>query len=137
MEIHKYMDNFPALKCSDGYRLSAAEVLLTNLHNKENYFQRGLPLGPQLFAVSPDEDNITECFLIINDTMYNIDSPLKAFDIFFKLFHALNCCYPKQTERELYFLQRAVYKIQCRSDKQIRDSKTEGLINEYNRYKPV
>ncbi|RVE41093.1 hypothetical protein evm_014258 [Chilo suppressalis] len=101
MEIHKYMDNFPALKCSDGYRLSAAEVLLTNLHNKENYFQRGLPLGPQLFAVSPDEDNITECFLIINDTMYNIDSPLKAFDIFFKLFHALNCCYPKQTEREL------------------------------------
>lgn len=65
-----------------------------------------------------------------------IDSPLKAFDIFFKLFHALHCCYPKQTERELYFLERAVYNIQCHSDKQIRDSKTEGFINEYNTVKP-
>lgn len=69
--------------------------------------------------------------------MYNVDSPLKAFDIFFKVFHALHCCYPKQIEREMYFQQRAVYNIQCDSDKQMRDSKTVGLINEYNKYKSV
>lgn len=87
--------------------------------------------------MSPDEDNVTECYMIINATMYNIGSPLKAFDIFFKSFHALHSYYPKESEREMYFLQRAVYNIQCDTDNQVRDPKTIGLINEYNKYKSV
>lgn len=86
--------------------------------------------------MTPDEDNITECYMMINATMYNVGSPLKAFDIFFKTFHALNSCYPKEVEREMYFLQISIYNIQCTTDKKLRDAKSSGLIHEYNNFKP-
>lgn len=113
----------------------AADIQAQYHRKKEKYFELGLNVGPQLFAVSPDEDYISECYTVINNTTYNLGGPLKAFDIFFKAFHALNLCYPKESEREMYFIQKSVFNIDCECDKTIRDCKSMGMINNYTKFK--
>ncbi|KAK3916201.1 Sugar fermentation stimulation protein-like protein [Frankliniella fusca] len=78
---------------------------------KDKYEPYQLSLGAQAIVVGPDLDTISNSFVRINSTMYEVENPLKALDVTFKVMHALDCKYHKESEREWFFLEKAVYKL--------------------------
>lgn len=68
--------------------------------------------------------------------LYEVDNPLKAFDIAFKIFHALDYKYPKECQREWFFMERCVYGMnQDKKDELI--GKTSSIRNDYANFKRV
>ncbi|XP_055375493.1 uncharacterized protein LOC129608168 [Condylostylus longicornis] len=61
--------------------------------------------------------NNTQAYVDIDGNLYNVDSPLKAIDLCFKVFHATNIAYPADAEVIWTFIQKAIYKINTKSDK--------------------
>ncbi|KAJ1519077.1 hypothetical protein ONE63_011319 [Megalurothrips usitatus] len=78
---------------------------------KDKYEPYGLSLGAQAIVVDPDLDTISNSFVRINSTMYEVENPLKALDITFKAIHALDCKYHKESVREWLILEKAVYHL--------------------------
>lgn len=56
-------------------------------------------------------NNISACYVDIDNIKYNLSTPLKAIDICFKLFHALNAQYPKYSEHVWQFIEAYVYEM--------------------------
>lgn len=70
-----------------------------------------MQLTPRAILVGQDEDSIEKSFVRVNGILYEVENPLKALDLTFKIIHALDADYPKESEREWQFFERAVYKI--------------------------
>lgn len=94
-----------------------------------------LHLGVQAVIVGEDIDNVKYSYVIINDIIYEIETPIKATDIAFKAMHALDSEYPTECAREWLFLQRGVYEITTSHDKNISDAKVLATIEEYLKFK--
>lgn len=86
---------------------------MTSLTNRcqTKYEPYSLKLGPTAIAVGPTVDSIERSYVRVNETLWEVDNPMKAVDICFKVLHALDAVYPKESEREYFFLERAVYSI--------------------------
>ena len=59
---------------------------------------------------------IEQAFVIINETVYEADSVIKAVDICYKSFFVFNANYPVQSYDPWIFLQRAVFQMETPYD---------------------
>lgn len=92
-----------------------------------------LKFGAQAIIVGDDPDSITKSFVRLNKHMFDMENPLKALDIVFKVMHAADAEYPAESKREWLFLERAVYGIKL--DQKGLDSATANLVKEFNKFK--
>ena len=77
----------------------------------------GVTVQPQVLALGNNISKPEQCFVIINDIVYEMDSIIKSCDICFKSFFVLNVNYPVQCLDPWTFIQRALYRIQTPYDK--------------------
>lgn len=56
-------------------------------------------------------DNITEAYCVINDIKYQVQTPLKALEITFKLFHSMDAKYPVESFHVWLFIQQYVFNL--------------------------
>lgn len=89
----------------------------------------------QAVIVGANLDSIKHSYVIINDVCYSVETPFKAIDVAFKSLYALDTKYPNECAKEWLFLQRSVYGICTKSDKDICDVTVLGLIEEYLKVK--
>ena len=92
-------------------------------------FELGLTLQP-LAVVIGEEEHPERFLVVIDDFFYEVESPLKAIDIVFKSFHALNLDYPPEAEQLWLFLQTKVYRITTRYDKHFTGVQSLGTMYE-------
>lgn len=74
--------------------------------------------------------NNTDVFSVVNNIYYKLETPLKAVDVCFKSFFALNLHYPMECEQIWLFIQNYFYDIKLESDKNFVFIKT--LMNDLN-----
>lgn len=84
--------------------------------------------------VSKDQDTIENNYVVINEVWYTVENPLKALDIAFKAANMLDTPYSIECEREMLFLQLAIYGIDTENKKKV-DVKTLALVMEYKKFK--
>lgn len=82
---------------------------------EQKYVSFGLTAQP-LPVIVGEFHNIQNCFVCIDSIRYNIDTPLKAIDLCFKVYHTLNAQYPKEAEPIWTFLQLYIYEIKTLND---------------------
>ncbi|KAJ1526452.1 hypothetical protein ONE63_009586 [Megalurothrips usitatus] len=70
-----------------------------------------LTCQPIAVIVGSAVDDIEKCHVVVDDYKYTLETPLKAIDIVFKIYHALHAVYPPESEPLWLFLQLAVYKF--------------------------
>lgn len=79
----------------------------------------GLTVQPFVILVSESLSHTPSCYICIDQILYSVESPLKAVDICFKGIHALNANYPPESIQVWMLLQKGVYFINTKFDKQI------------------
>lgn len=65
----------------------------------------------QPYVLLIETGEIFNAYVIINNSIYMVDSPLQAFDLCFKAFFSLNAKYPKKCEPVWLFIQKIIYNI--------------------------
>jgi len=73
-------------------------------------------LQPLIIIVGPSINEISNYFVIVNDTYYVLNSIVVAVDTCFKIFHALNLLYPVESLPVWSFIQKGFYKIKTAYD---------------------
>lgn len=91
------------------YQLKVAE-LKKSCAEKKNTFE------PVIIIVGT-VDKIVSSSIIIDNVTYIVADYLRAVDIAFKSFQALNCCYPTVCQTVWSFIQKYIYKINTPYDK--------------------
>ncbi|XP_034253506.1 uncharacterized protein LOC117652585 [Thrips palmi] len=114
--------------------LDSAAILTTLATRlKDKYEPFNLSLGPQAIVVGDTVDSITKSYVRVNSILYEVDNPLKAVDIAFKIMHTLDCQYPKESEREWFFLERSVYAINANKKNPL-TVKISSISNDFSRF---
>lgn len=109
---------------SDFYSLQSYDDIRVQIaKRKAKLKQWNLNLQPFAVMVGPTTDSILQRYIVIDEHFYSVESSLKAIDVTFKSFQALQAVYPPESERTWLFLQRAVYDIGTKYDKQFADAK--------------
>ena len=74
--------------------------------------RQGATLQPYPLIVGPFLSSITSSYVVIDGRLILHESPLRAVEVTFKVYHALNCSYyPIQSQRMWVVLADAVFKI--------------------------
>ncbi|GJQ68607.1 hypothetical protein Trydic_g17157 [Trypoxylus dichotomus] len=79
--------------------------------------QNGETMQP-LVVVQGDNNNF-QSYVMIDDIVYTLESPLKAVDTCFKTFFALNLKYPAESAHIWTFIQQKIYNIYTSLDKHL------------------
>jgi len=82
-------------------------------------FQKGTTLQLFPMIVGPTLATIHSSYVVINRRPILLESPLRAVEVAFKIFHALNCSYPIQSQRMWVVLSVALFNIHEESTTQI------------------
>jgi hypothetical protein len=80
----------------------------------------GITVQPYIAFICSDPQNelvVTASYIIINKYIFKVETPLKAIDICFKSFFALNLIYPVQSNHIWEFIQKFFYDIYLKKDK--------------------
>lgn len=85
--------------------------------------------------IGPSFDDIKQCFVIINNLRYEVETPLKAVDLVLKSCNALNIRYPLEVGQLFMFLQRAVYEFETVWDKHKNSQLTSSVLAIIKEYK--
>lgn len=72
---------------------------------------------PLVAFVGNSLSEISASFVIINNLKYSLETPIKAVDTCFKVFHALNAEYPQEVEAVWTFIQQYIFDIKTPHDK--------------------
>lgn len=78
---------------------------------KQALLNRGDTLQPLIVIVGPEINNINSIYVYLDGMKYFMESLLKAVDVCFKLFHALNATYPCTGQQVWNFILRYIYHI--------------------------
>lgn len=82
--------------------------------------------------VGPKLDEIHQSFVVLDIRKYfEVDTPLKAIDICFKIFHALHIQYPPECAQ---FIHRATYEMPRNRQYDPHYSSVEILLKEFSSY---
>ncbi|XP_060872832.1 uncharacterized protein LOC132946779 [Metopolophium dirhodum] len=94
---------------------------LRNVHAQkiEKAVQYGTTLQPYIIIV----DN-TDIYAVINSIYYKLETPLKALDVCYKSYFALNLNYPQESEQIWLFIQNYFFDTTLKSDKHVLFVKT-------------
>ena len=57
-----------------------------------------LPLLPYAIMVGSNLKAISASYINLDKILFNVDSPFKAVDTCYKIFHVLNAMYPPESE---------------------------------------
>jgi len=100
---------------------------LKNVHAQkiEKAVQYGSTLQPYIVIV----DN-TDIYAVINSIYYKLETPLRAIDICYKCYFALNLQYLQESEQIWLFIQNYFFDTTLKSDKHVLFVKT--FINDLN-----
>ncbi|KAG8182903.1 hypothetical protein JTE90_028725, partial [Oedothorax gibbosus] len=71
------------------------------------------------FIIVTGEQSDLDSYIFIDKILYSVSSPLKAVDLCFKCIHALNATYAPESMQIWLLIQKAVYNITTKYDKQI------------------
>lgn len=82
--------------------------------------------------MGPTEESIEQCCVVIDNLFYTVESPIKALDIAFKSFHALNAKYPPESEQIWLCLQLAIYDLKTKWDRTFASVQT--LVATYKQF---
>ena len=88
-------------------------------------------LQPLPAVVCDKRTNFTSAYVVIDDKLLLMESPLVAFDTCFKILQALHLCYPVQSLYSWLFVQQALYGIQTEWDSLI--PAVESKVTSYKR----
>lgn len=92
-------------------------------------------LQPFAVLVGLTLDNISQTFVYLTETRrYEVDTPLKALDVLFKSFFALNAQYPIESGQVWLFLQRVIWKIPRNPLYDKNHTRVEALISEFAQF---
>lgn len=95
-------------------------------------FVFGLTVQPYILIVGSifqngNASDHIQSFVVINDTKYELETPLKAVDVCFKAFFTLNYKYPFEGEQVWTFIQKYFFEINTYNDKHF--SQLNTIIN--------
>lgn len=76
---------------------------------RDKLFAFGLRMQPVVVVVG-DIAAPSASYVVVDETVWKLSSPLKAVDICFKTFHVLHASYPAET-LSWFLLQRLVYDV--------------------------
>lgn len=74
------------------------------------------------------------CLVKYDECEYTVESPLKAVDLAFKAYHALQAYYPTESDPVWLFLQKAIYKFSDPKWDHYNDT-TERLARDFGKFK--
>lgn len=87
---------------------------------------------PLVAIIGPGLDCIAQSFVVLGvNKYYEVDTPLKAVDICFKIFHVLHIKYPPECAQLWQFLQRAAYEMPRNHQYDPHYSTVESLLREF------
>ncbi|XP_039310575.1 uncharacterized protein LOC120358896 isoform X2 [Solenopsis invicta] len=95
----------------------------------------GQPSQSVAVIIGPSFDEIKQCFVVIDIFRSEVETPLKAVDLVFKLCNALNIRYPVEVGQLFMFLQRAVYEFDTLWDKHKNSQLTSSVLATIQEYK--
>jgi len=82
---------------------------------------------PVAIVVGENLESIEDSYVVINERMYRVESPLRAVDVTFKVFHSLHLQYPQQSEVLWMLLQKLVYGLNTAWDR--KSTALSGLMS--------
>ncbi|XP_011705630.1 PREDICTED: uncharacterized protein LOC105460837 [Wasmannia auropunctata] len=89
-------------------------------HNIERQRNRviafNLTLQLFLIFVGRDASSIDAYYVCVDNTLYKIESALKAIDVCYKCFFVLHACYPKECQQIWLLIQKYLYKMSTEND---------------------
>ncbi|XP_067203600.1 uncharacterized protein [Linepithema humile] len=97
--------------------------------------QYGCTFQPLVAIIGPELACIEQSFVVLGvKKYYEVDTPLKAVDICFKIFHVLHIQYSPECAQLWQFLQRAAYEMprNCQYDPHY--SGVEALLREFSQF---
>lgn len=97
----------------------AADIESSIASRRQKFENLGVNVQPYIIVQGLDLNNLEAFYVVFDNHFYKLGSTLKAFDLCFKAFHALNAQYPLQSEHIWYIIQFDIYKIITEYDKQI------------------
>ncbi|XP_011687376.1 PREDICTED: uncharacterized protein LOC105449701 isoform X2 [Wasmannia auropunctata] len=106
---------------------TATDIIPTIERRKEELRIAGLTFQPipvfvgQLIALDAT-------YVAVNNVLYKVDSALKAIDLCFRIYMALDCAYPEQASSLWVFIQKCCFNIHLQSD--VCNQSLNGLIEE-------
>jgi hypothetical protein len=103
----------------DGFILhlrSHAELQETISRRKQKYTQLALTLQPLIIIIGSTISDISQYFVVVDDTYYLLNSIIAAVDCCFKIIHALHAEYPVESKPVWYFIQKGFYKLKISWD---------------------
>ncbi|XP_011687374.1 PREDICTED: uncharacterized protein LOC105449701 isoform X1 [Wasmannia auropunctata] len=109
------------------YFQTATDIIPTIERRKEELRIAGLTFQPipvfvgQLIALDAT-------YVAVNNVLYKVDSALKAIDLCFRIYMALDCAYPEQASSLWVFIQKCCFNIHLQSD--VCNQSLNGLIEE-------
>jgi len=90
-----------------------------------------LTLQPLIIFVGCDANLVNEYYVCIDNTLYKIESALKAVDVCYKCFFVLQVCYPKESEQVWLLIQRCLYKMTTEYDINVKNAKVAAIEKEF------
>ncbi|CAH0547975.1 unnamed protein product [Brassicogethes aeneus] len=117
--IDHYLNTYKCLRSQTGF------LLLENINDLEpelslrasKYANYKLTSQPIPVIIGESLSNIEGCYVCFNDIRYRVDTPLKAVDLCFKVYHTLNAEYPKECDSVWMFIQTYIYEIKTEYDR--------------------
>lgn len=89
-------------------------------------------MQPYIVFIGSDEENDTDCFTVVNDIHYKLESPVKALDVCFKSFHTFNLKYPPEAEQIWYLIQNIFFDLTGPNKKFLA---VQSFMNDFNNFK--
>ena len=89
--------------------------------------KRGVTVKPQVLVLGENIKKIEEYFVIVNDTVHEMDPLIKAIDICYKAVFIFNVDYPVQAYDPWLFIQRGLYSMELSYDNIV--PSLPGLLN--------
>ncbi|RXG58064.1 hypothetical protein Avbf_08340 [Armadillidium vulgare] len=101
------------------WNLEDVPVTISRKHEKHS--KMSLSMQPFVILQGKDLLNISHCYVLLNDILYGIDSPLKAVENCFKVFHVTYAQYPVECGSVWLFIQEYLFEIETEWDKTVSD----------------
>lgn len=96
---------------------------------RERLYSMGERMQPMVVLVG-DLKSISCAYVVLDETTWMVQSPVKAVDICFKAYHVLHAKYPVETQAWM-LLQKFVYDINTKWD--VKSTALLSLMSELNK----
>lgn len=118
------MLNFPLLFQGIGF-------LEERIEERRNHLLKEKQTLQPFFVCVGTLQNVDAYYIVIDDTKYKVDTPLKALDVTYKAFHAFNIKYPTESAHVWTFIQKIAYDMTTSFDNVC--TATHSLISDIKR----